>query len=213
MAGNTKQFPSTGHFFQRQRLPHPQVYFPGLGVGYTPGNHPGLLALAPERGSAGQGGVVPSVDQQRAQGPCLAKSAPKFLMLQPAHSTRPLPSPLSPAPPLPPEHCLSYRESKQSFLMNHPIAFVIAFTSWAPNSPLGAPIPSSMYFPPTRGPDPIFPAVLHSASSRLLACQLTRCCIFLSHSWGEVFIHTPTQSALPSIPGRQEEPSPSSFHP
>lgn len=159
-------------------------------MGSTPSNNPGLPAPAPERGSAGLGRALPSVGQQRAQRPRVAKSAPKFLIIQPAHSLRPLPpqSKTSAAPGT----LLARREGKQSFLMNHPIAFLITVTSWAPNSRLGASIPSSTYFPPNRCPDPISPAVLHSVRSELLLRQFVPCSILPAHSWG-AFINAPSQ--------------------
>lgn len=95
------------------------------------------------------------VDQQEAQGPRPVKSEPNFLIQQPSHSVRPLP-PTSPAPRRPQQHCLACREGKQSFLMNHPAAFLIAFTSWAPNLYSSGLIPSSMYSVPLVSRFPLF---------------------------------------------------------
>lgn len=70
-------------------------------------------------------------------------------------STRPRsapPPPLRPAPPRPQEHCLACREGKQSFLMNHLIAFLITHS-------LGSKFP-------TRRPHPIFDVLSPHPASR-----------------------------------------------
>lgn len=112
------------------------------------------------------------VDQQEAQGPRPVKSEPNFLIQQPSHSVRPLP-PTSPAPRRPQQHCLACREGKQSFLMNHPAAFLIAFTSWAPNLYSSGLIPSSTYSVPTRAQIPTFPVMLLVGAWNLLLCHFT----------------------------------------
>lgn len=110
-------------------------------------------------------------DQQGAQGPRPVKSEPNFLIQQPSHSVRSLP--LSPAPRRPQQHCLACREGKQSFLMNHPAASLIAFTSWAPNLYSSRLIPPSTYSVPTRAQIPTFPVVLLMGAWNLLLSHFT----------------------------------------
>lgn len=125
------------------------------------------------------------------------------------------PSPLSPAPPRPQQHCLACREGKQSFLMNHPTAFPIAFTSCAPNSQHGAPVPSSTYFPlsqpPDRPPAPNSPVVLHSERSGLPPVPTPAA---LPPALSGAFISTlPPRVHCLLCHGAREKPSPSPFHP
>lgn len=130
-----------------------------------------------------------------------AKSAPKFLNLQPAHSPRPLP--LGPAPPRPQEHCLACREGKQSFPVNHRTAFPIAFTSWAPNSQLGTRIPSSTYFSPHPRPDPHFPCCTPQRALGTPSCANSGRDASSSPTPGGRSSTLPAQGARPSLPGRR----------
>lgn len=117
------------------------------------------------------------------------------------------PSPLSPAPPRPQQHCLACREGKQFFLMNHPTAFLIAFTSWAPNSQLDAPIPSSTYFPLLRAQTPFSPVVLlHRARSGLPPVLTTPRSILPSYPEC-VHLHPPSRVGSLLSQGAEEAPS------
>lgn len=166
MAGNTKQFPGTGHFFERLRLPSPQLYFPGLEVGSTTGNNARPLNAVPARGSAGRGGAGLSVDQQRAQGPRPAESAPKFLILQPAHSPRPLPP--QPSTPAAPGTLSSLQRGQTIFPYESSHSLPDRFHILGSKLPAKRPRPIFDVLSAYPAPRPhISPVILHSARSGL----------------------------------------------
>lgn len=182
-------------------------------MGSTTGNNARPLNEVPARGSAGRGGTGFSVDQQRAPGPRPAKSAPKFLILQPAHSPRPLPP--QPSTPAAPATLSSLQRGQTIFPYESSHSLPDSFYILCSKLPARRPRPIfdvlSPQPAPRPPPAPNSPVVLHSERSGLPPVPTPAA---LPPALSGAFISTlPPRVHCLLCHGAREKPSPSPFHP
>lgn len=147
-----------------------------------------------------------SIGQQRAQGPRPAQSAPKFLILQPAHSLRPLPP--QPSTPAAPATLSSLQRGQTIFPHESSRSLPDCFYILGSKFPARRPHPILDVLSPTSRSDPLFPGGTPPCAIRTPSCA-HHAALHPPFPLLGAFISTPHSGCAPFSPrARRRRPPP-----